>query len=66
MEQLLSRGEGRDDEHPVEDIFPVKIIFAPMFLYPSGMLRVDDQLHRLPKASALWYKDLAETGKLTL
>ena len=43
MEQLLPRGEGRDDEHPVEDIFPVEVIFTPMFFYPGGMLRVDDQ-----------------------
>jgi len=31
-----------------------------------GILRVDDELHRLPKASSLWYQDLSETGKLTL
>ena len=43
LEQLLPRGEGRDDQHPVEDIFPVKVIVTPMFLYPGSMLWVDHQ-----------------------
>ncbi len=31
-----------------------------------GILRVDEQLRRLPKASALWYRQLARTGTLEL
>ncbi len=31
-----------------------------------GILRVDEQLRRLPKASALWYRRIAETGTLML
>ena len=43
VEQSLSAGEGRDDQHPVENILPVQVIFTPMLLYPGGVLRVDDQ-----------------------
>jgi beta-glucosidase len=31
-----------------------------------GILRVDDQLRRLPKASAIWYQAVAGSGTLTL
>src|SRR6266542_3135029 len=43
MEQFLARGEGGDDEHPVEDIFAMKVIVAPMLLHPGGVLWVYDQ-----------------------
>ena len=43
VQKICARGQRRDDEHPVENIFTVQIVLAPMLLHPRRVLRINDK-----------------------